>query len=292
MDQRHGQIRLFLLYIAQNCLDPSGVHHLIVAVIIRVEQVDAIFTACRQGRTVHALGESHERNADILHLAQGVAAAFLKAFGICVHAQGLHTCRTDTVNGGAQTGHTIINGVGIGKLDQIHTRIIQSIHQALGGRSIFAAIGRANQVALKVQNGNIRLAQQIAHIQKRLGIIIIPGGHIHHPVRNHQVTGRSQMDHRVIGVRASVSTFAGAAKDPKKNTGHHQNRHKDAGTQQNQPLFFGRFIFLFALLPPFSQRFRIGDHGIPPFCSNLLVIVHHIRHFHKYKFQFIVPQER
>ena len=112
-----------------------------------------------------ALGEGDEGDLDALHRADGIALIALEVLVIGVNAHRLHAGTANPPDGGDQTGHALVDGIGIGQLHQIHAAIRQRLRQRLGGR-MAVAIGLAGEHALKIHSCHIRLSQQVTHIQE------------------------------------------------------------------------------------------------------------------------------
>ena len=124
MDQSNGNIRLLLPGIAHNVGDLIPVDLGVDAAVVGIEHIDAVLIVCAgDGVTVHTLGEGHHRNAHTLHFKDRNALLMLKFRFIAEYAHRLHTCLLHRVDGGQQTGHALIDGVGVGKLDHIHAHV-------------------------------------------------------------------------------------------------------------------------------------------------------------------------
>ena len=73
---------------------------------------------------------------------------------------------------GAETGYTVVNAYGIGRLDQIHTGPGQGCEQALRGVVRRRIIGRAAEVYFQICNRQVRPGQQWGRSQNHPGKVI------------------------------------------------------------------------------------------------------------------------
>ena len=195
MEHGNGQIRLFRSHIVQDFRDPFPVQLLVGAVIVFIEHIDAVLTALGQGHAIHTFGKCHKGDPHTLDIPNGVALAGLIGPLICIHTQRLHACFLHIFDGSLQAGNTLVDGIGIGKLDKVHTCSVQRLGHALGGGTGGVTVGSAAQIALKVEYRNIAVRQQVGNIQEGIGIVILRTAGCHNSVRHIHIAGRHQMDH-------------------------------------------------------------------------------------------------
>ena len=211
MEHGDGHIRPLRGYAAQDFSDSIGIHIPVGTFVVHIELIDAILAALRQAQRTHTLGEGHHRHGDTLYLADGIALGFTELLRRGEGAHGLDARGTDIIQGLVQTDQAVIDGVGIGHLQDIHTGTCQRVHQLLGGGTGIGAIGFAYQNTLKIHHGQIRVGQHMGHIYKCLGIIITQGGSAgsNHQIRHIQVARSLDMDGGHTFLRGLGGNFLG-----------------------------------------------------------------------------------
>ena len=211
VDHGDGDIRLLLGHIAQHPGDAVGVHLLVVGGVILVQKVHAVLAAGRQAQIVHALGEGHDGDADAVDVDDLIAAGLAEGGAVGEGTQGLQAHPVHDLQGGDQTGDTLADGGGIGGLDRVHADGLQGLGQLQGSRAGLRAIAAAAEIALEIQQGQIRAAENGGHIQEGLGkiIAVFMGSVVQHVIRHIQVTGRRQPDHRGAALGLGSLRLAG-----------------------------------------------------------------------------------
>jgi len=195
----HGDDDIGILVgcIAQHALDLGGIDLLIVAGIVLIEEIDAVFTALGQGHSVHALGKCHKGHPDAVnfldHIAAGISVFLIG--GVC--AQALKSCVSDGLEGSLQAVHSVIDNFGVGHLQHIHTGVLQGGKHLGRCRAQLRTVGAAAQNALKIQQGIVCIGQQRYHIQEHLRKIKGDSAGCHQFIGHIQVAGSGNMDHRV-----------------------------------------------------------------------------------------------
>ena len=189
MEQGHGEVRLFGFHGVEDGGDALGVHFFIGGVVIRVQKVHAVLVSCRHAHASNALGEGHKGHLEPLNLADGVALGALEFRWGGIGAHGLHSCGPDGLEGGIQPDKAIVDGAGVGHLNQVNARVAQGGEQLIGGGGGGGAVGLAADVALQVQQGQVRIGQGAGHILEGPGEVIARGGKtgIHYGIGDVQV---------------------------------------------------------------------------------------------------------
>ena len=190
MEQGDGDVRLGLFHIGQNRGDLLAVHALVDAVVILVKHIDAVLAAHGQGHTVHTLGEGHKGDLNAAYHTDGEALVLLEGGvgGVC--AQRLHTGQPHAVQGAGEACKTTADGVGVGQLHQVHAGLLQGrCHRGGGGGG--AAVRLAVEGAFKVHRGDVRLRQNVRHIQKCVGVQVRAAAGGYRGIVDIEVTHRS-----------------------------------------------------------------------------------------------------
>ena len=194
--QRHHNVRLFRLHIAQDGFDLILVQGLIGAVVIFVQQIHQILISRGKAPAAQALGKGHKGNFDSLGFRNGVALGLveLRLRGKGPHR--LHARRADALQGRRQAVQAVVDGAGVGHLNQIHAAPAQTLQQLIGRRGGGAAVGLAVDISLKIQHRQICVRQHRGNVLEHAAVIIAAHRHTgrDHAVGDVQVSRRPEVD--------------------------------------------------------------------------------------------------
>ena len=306
VDQGNGNIGLILRHGLQHALDAVGIHLLIGRIVVFVEHIDAVLTAGRQTHGVHTLGKGHDGNLNAAHIPDGIATGTAELVPAAESAYALQSGGLNGIQRCGKTCHAVVNGVGIGHLDQIHAGTLQRHQHALGHRLVSTAVGSADHIALQIHHRQITGRQQRQNVHKGRAIVLALTAGGHHIVGDVQVTCRQQMDHglarflgflsehgalgfrrlgrglgivRTVRFRLSHRRFCGGAlglgsgqdnNGNDRHTDHQHHCHNDQLQHQSLLLFAA---LLLQLLPPGTapiQFFIFHRHNAPPSWQNFV----------------------
>ena len=190
MEQSDGDVRLLRFHSLQNAGDAGAVDLVVGAGVVLIEDVHQIIVSGGKSPAAQTFGKGHEGNLDALSFRDGVALGLLELGLRSERTHRLQARRPDGLQGGSQANQAVVDGAGIGHLDQVNARVAQSIQQFPGGRGGVAAIGFAADVALQVQHGQIRVGQSGRHVHEGAGVIVAAHGYtgVDYSVGHVQVT--------------------------------------------------------------------------------------------------------
>ena len=124
---------------------------LVFAVIVLVEQIDAVFRALRHGDVVEPLGIGDEGDLDAVHILEQNAVIRLLVVLGGVGADVVDADGIEVFDGAFQSGNAVLDAVGVGGLDKIKALLLERQRQCLRRAEIrTAGIRLAAEVQLQI----------------------------------------------------------------------------------------------------------------------------------------------
>ena len=154
VDHGYNDVGVFGLGGLHGGSDARGVDGVIGGGVVGVQQVHAVFRTLGDRQVVDALGKADKGHPNAVDLFDHHLILRL-VLGGRIGAQGGHAVFPDNLDGALQSRHTVLDGIGVGRLQDIHAETGQGGSQGFRGTEIGIPGGFPAEIGLEVGNGHV-----------------------------------------------------------------------------------------------------------------------------------------